>query len=755
MGSDLELVPVTPQKHDPAWKHCQMFKNGDRVQLKCMYCSKIFKGGGIHRIKEHLAGQKGNAATCSQVPSDIRLAMQQSLDVVVFKKRKKQKIAEEITNVNPISVEMGAFEDVQHDMNVGMELVGVSNAIEPGLNLMVGQEGVKNKRKRGRHKVSAITPSANAIVAVNNNSMPLATKSANDHVHMAIGRFLFDIGAPLDAVKSVYFQPMIDAIASGGSEVQGPSYNDLRGWVLKNSVDEVKSDVDKHIASWARTSCSLLIDQQKTIMGRTLLNILVYSTEGLVFLKSVDASETIKSPDALYELIKQVVEEIGVRYVLQVITRMEEHYIIAGRRLSSTFPTLYWAPCAAHCLDLILGDFAKLEWINTVIEQARSITRFVYNHSVILNMLRRYTFGNDIVELGITRSATNFATLQQIFALKYALQDMVTSQEWMDCPYSKKPGGLEMLDMISNQSFWSSCALIVNITDPLLRLMRIASSKQRPAMGYLLAGMYQVKVKIKRELTKREDYMIYWNIIDRWWEQQWNLPLHAAGFYLNPKFFYSINGDVHKEIVSRMFDCIEKLVPDSKTQDKIVKEINSYKNAAGDFGRKMAIRSRGTLLPAEWWSTYGGSCPNLVRLAIRILSQTCSLIEHKKNQCCFEQMQHTTNCLEHQRVTDLVFVQYNLGLRQLISKNEEQDSVDPISFDSISVLEDWVKGKDLCSEGCANLDWMTLDPLTNTRPLGTSNDDVEELGAGFDDFEIFNRMKEHEGENAEDDVTSQ
>ncbi|KAF2296098.1 hypothetical protein GH714_036135 [Hevea brasiliensis] len=695
MDSNLEPVPITSQKHDPAWKHCQMFKNGERVQLKCVYCNKFFKGGGIHRIKEHLAGQKGNASTCLRVPPDVRLMMQQSLDGVVVKKRKKQKIAEEISNLNQVGNEIEVFGNDQIEVNNGMDLIELSNVIEPGPSLLVGREegGISKsgeRRKKGRSKGSAA------------NKMPL--------------KVLYDIGAPLDAVNSVYFQPMVDAIASGGSEIEMPSYHDLRGQILKNTVEEVKTDVDKHMATWARTGCSVLVDQWNTLMGRTLLSFLVYSSEGVVFLKSVDASDFINSSDALYELLKQVVLEVGARHVLQVITNMEEQYIVAGRRLSDSFPTLYWAPCAAHCLDLILKDFAKIGWINTVIEQARSITRFVYNYSVVLNMVRKYTAGNDIVEPGLTRFATNFATLKRMVDLKHTLQAMVTSQEWMDCPYAKKPGGLEMLDLLSNQSFWSNCVLITDLTNPLLRLLRIVSGNKRPAMGYVYAGIYRAKEAIKKELVKRNDYMVYWNIIDHWWEQQNNLPLHAAGFFLNPKFFYSIEGDVHNEILSQMFDCIEKLVPDVSVQDKITKEINSYKNAAGDFGRKMAVRARDTLLPVEWWSTYGGSCPNLVRLAIRILSQTSSLIGYKQNHILVEQIYDTKNCLERQRLSDLIFAQYNLRLKQMVGKNEEQDTIDPISFDSVSALEDWVREKDMSSEDYENTDWMALDPpAANTR----------------------------------------
>lgn len=753
MSSNLEPIPITSQKHDPAWKHCQMFKNGERVQLKCVYCGKIFKGGGIHRIKEHLAGHKGNASTCLRVPSDVRLLMQESLDGVVVKKRKKQKIAEEITNVNQVSTEIDTFAN-QVDDNTGLHIIGEPDTVQRSSSLLVNPEVTFNisgeRRKRGKGKSSAAEANALSV-----STVALGAKRVNNHVHMAIGKFLFDIGAPLDAVNSVYFQPMVDAIVSEGSGTLMPSHDDLRGWILKKSVEEVRSDNEKLMAAWVRTGCSILVNQWNTQTGRILLNFLVYCPEGTVFLRYVDASSLINSPDALYELLKQVVEEVGSKHVLQVITNGEEQYIVAGRKLAETFPTLYWTPCAAHCLDLILEDFAKIEWINETIEQARSITRFIYNNSVVLNMVRRYTFGNDIVEPAATRSATNFTTLSRMVDLKNILQAMVVSQEWIDCSYSKKAGGLRMLDIVSNQSFWSSCVLIVQLTNPLLRVLKMVESKKRPAVAYVHAGMYRAKETIKKELVKRDDYIVYWNIIDHWWEQQWHHPLHAAGFYLNPRFFYSIEGDMPSEMLSGMLDCIEKLVPDVKIQDKISKEINSYKNAVGDLGRKMAVRARDTLLPAEWWSTYGGSCPNLARLAIRVLSQTCSTLGLKQNLIPFEKLHETRNCLEQQRLRDIVFVQCNLQLRQIGYESNLQDSMQPMSFEAAIVVEDWVTGIETFLEDDTNSDWTALDALSvNTMLLRPSSDEMEELGTGFDDYEIFNRVKEEDEENAGDNVVS-
>lgn len=215
--------------------------------------------------------------------------------------------------------------------------------------------------------------------------------------------------------------------------------------------------------------------------------------------------------------------------------------------------------------------------------------------------MRRYTFGIDIVRPGECLCITNFMTLKQIADLKLNLQSMVTSQEWMGSSYANTVEGLVLLDTLTNRSFWSSVILINRLTDPLLRALNIVGSKKRAAMGYVFAGIYRAKEMIKRELPKREDYMFYWNIIDCRWKNLWHHPLHTAGFYLNPKFFYSVEGDMANSIVSGVFDCIERFISDIEVQDRIVKEINLYKDAAGDLGRKLAIRARDSLLPGEYF----------------------------------------------------------------------------------------------------------------------------------------------------------
>ena len=51
-------------------------------------------------------------------------------------------------------------------------------------------------------------------------------------------------------------------------------------------------------------------------------------------------------------------------------------------------PTIFWTPYAAHCLDLMLEDIGKLQWIKSCVEKAKNICKFVYNHAFVLATMR-------------------------------------------------------------------------------------------------------------------------------------------------------------------------------------------------------------------------------------------------------------------------------------------------------------------------------------------------------------------------------
>ncbi|KAF2539970.1 hypothetical protein F2Q68_00030653 [Brassica cretica] len=444
MEPELEPVALTPQKQDNAWKHCEIYKYGDRLQMRCLYCRKMFKGGGITRVKEHLAGIKGQGVICDQVPEDVRLFLRQCIEGTVRRQRKRR----HSTSAEPESLPLPALPPCEAEPMMMVVQSDVNNGFTSpeSTDVVVQNEGRTKQRPYRRKKAAFLengsSSNNNGLIGtdMDTNLVPVAissvknivhpaSKDRENAVHMAVGRFLFGIGADFDAVNSANLQPMIDAIASGGYGVSALTHDDLR------------------------------------------------------------------------------------------------------------------------------------------------------------------------VDPFFSASATCFATLGRIAELKSNLQAMVTSPEWNESVYLKEASGLAMTATIDDEAFWKAVAMVNDLVGPLLRVLKIACSEKRPGMGYVYAALYRAKEAIKRDLVNKEDYMVYWRTIDQWWEQQQHVQLYGAGFFLNPKFFYTASEEMRGEMVQFLVDCIERLVPDKDIQDKFSKELNSYKNALGVFGRNLAIRARDTMLP--------------------------------------------------------------------------------------------------------------------------------------------------------------
>ena len=90
--------------------------------------------------------------------------------------------------------------------------------------------------------------------------------------------------------------------------------------------------------------------------------------------------------------------------------------------LMDRYPYLFWNPCIAHCIDLMLEDMGKTPFIKVVIDQVRAIPKFIYNHGFVLSLMRRHTKNKELKRLAITRFATTFITLQSLLQCQFELK---------------------------------------------------------------------------------------------------------------------------------------------------------------------------------------------------------------------------------------------------------------------------------------------------------------------------------------------
>ena len=118
--------------------------------------------------------------------------------------------------------------------------------------------------------------------------------------------------------------------------------------------------------------------------------------------------------------------------------------------------------------------------------------------------MRKFIGGKEILRPTPTRFATNFITLQSILVHKDNLRAMVTSRERVSSAYAKDSKGKRFVDSVLNSTFWEECASIIRMTEPLVRVLRIVDSDDRPTMRYLYEAIHSAKEEMLRRFKKKK-----------------------------------------------------------------------------------------------------------------------------------------------------------------------------------------------------------------------------------------------------------
>ncbi|CAM8979646.1 unnamed protein product [Rhodiola kirilowii] len=474
--------------------------------------------------------------------------------------------------------------------------------------------------------------------------------------------------------------------------MKGPSMYELRVPLLKNEVEETHKLMEDHKKEWAVKGCSIISDGWRdSVVNKDIVNFLVNSPKGSMFVKSMDVSEIVKDATLLFQLLDNMVEEIGETNVIQVVTDNASNYVKAGKLLMAKRANLYWTPCAAHCIDLMLEDIGSLAKITSALKKCMFMNGYIYSHIPLVNMMRRFTNQRNLHRPAITRFATSFITLSQFHKQKNNLRKMVTSEEWNNSKWSNEAGGKKIATFILQDNFWRDVLYALKLGSPLIEVLRMVDGERKPPMGYIYEAMDRAKETIAKSFSAKKDYELAFQIIDRRWDCQLHQPLHAAGYYLNPEFQYDNLSSSCAEVMSGLYACIRRLIPDMEVQDKITDELDLYRNASGLFGDDLAVRQRKKKSPAEWWAAYGASTPNLQKFAIRVLSLTCSATGCERNWGVFQHLHSKKrNRLAQNRLNDMVFVKYNRTLKRRYSS---KDTTSPILLNEIDESNEWLLGR--------------------------------------------------------------
>ncbi|XP_075670173.1 uncharacterized protein LOC142639910 [Castanea sativa] len=238
-----------------------------------------------------------------------------------------------------------------------------------------------------------------------------------------------------------------------------------------------------------------------------------------LFLYAVDTSDLVKDAINLSNLFDEIVNWVGPANIVYLVTDNATNYVAAGRILCGKYRNISWSPCAAHCLNLIFKKIGKMDHVAKLVKRASKITVFIYNHVALHAWLRTRKNWKEIVHPKPTR-------------------------------YAKDKKAKAVVKIILDNQFWNDCHVIVHIMSPLIHLLRIVDSDEKPVMGYVYDGMYR-------------DNQFYRDIHD------------AAAYWLNSAFQYDLSTrNKSLETQSAVTDVIESKL--SVGRLKLVEELRLF-----------------------------------------------------------------------------------------------------------------------------------------------------------------------------------
>ncbi|XP_028802747.1 uncharacterized protein LOC114757813 [Neltuma alba] len=196
---------------------------------------------------------------------------------------------------------------------------------------------------------------------------------------------------------------------------------------------------------------------------------------------------------------------------------------------------------------------------------------------------------------------------------------------------------------------------------------------------------------IKEMFKKNKElHKPYTTIIQTRWDRHLKTNLHAASYLLNPTFTYGP-------------DCPSK----SKLMMALIDVVESYLDEDID---------------------------GFLRVTMRILSQTSASSGCERNWSLFERI-HTKrrNRLEHKRLNDLVFTNYNLRLKHRITLKKSK-SYDPIDYENIDMVDFWVAEEDPTPK-FDDRDVASFESILNNEGIANSTT-FEKANEGDEDMDI-------------------
>ena len=121
-------------------------------------------------------------------------------------------------------------------------------------------------------------------------------------------------------------------------------------------------------AKWPIYGCTIMCDDWSSRTRKPIINFMVYCDRSMMYLSSVDTTNTPKMKNYIFSIMDMIVEEVREENVVQVVTDNEASFKGVGMLLMEKQKHLFWFSYAIYCIDLMLEDIGSKKQIKETLD---------------------------------------------------------------------------------------------------------------------------------------------------------------------------------------------------------------------------------------------------------------------------------------------------------------------------------------------------------------------------------------------------
>ncbi|KAL5137161.1 hypothetical protein HKD37_10G027571 [Glycine soja] len=480
------------------------------------------------------------------------------------------------------------------------------------------------------------------------NAFNLQARETLDH---EIARMFYSSGLPFHLARNPHYRKAFAYAANNQiSGYQPPGYNKLRTTLLQNERRHVENLLQPIKNAWSQKGVSIVSDGWSDPQRRSLINFMVVTESGPMFLKAIDCSNEIKDKDFIAKHMREVIMEVGHSNVVQIVTDN-----------------------AAIC------KATECSWITQIADDAMFVKNFVMSHSMRLSIFNSF---NSLKLLSI--APTRFAS---------TIEDDVAKAKFVK-------------DTLLDDKLWDKVDYILSFTSPIYDVLRRTDTKASSL--HLVYEMWDSMIeKVKNAIYQYERNesegstfyeVVHSILIDRWTKS--NTLIHCLAHSLNPRYYSHewLSEDSNRvpphqdmELTRERLKCFKRFFLDVDVRRKMNIEFTNFSDGREGFDDLDSLNDRGQMDPKAWWLIHGINAPILQKIALKLLAQPCSSSCCERNWSTYSFIHSLKrNKMAPHRVEDLVFVHSNLRLlsRNTPQYHQEETKMWDVAGDDFGSLDD-------------------------------------------------------------------